>query len=209
MRNRFLVAGVGVCLAIAVAGCGSSKKKTATTATTTQTAASAYAPATTTTKSTAKSTTKTSTRSTAAVKTAAKPPTSAPKPAPSQATGKVIVVKAAKVGSLGTILVNESGRTLYTYAPDNRSRVTCTGGCAATWPPLVIPNGATVKASGEVKQSLLGSDPDPEGGRVVTYNGWPLYTFVADSGPGMASGQGIFLNGGYWYVITPAGQVIH
>ncbi len=31
-------------------------------------------------------------------------------------------------------------------------------------------------ASGAVNASLLGSDPDPTGGRVVTYAGWPLYT---------------------------------
>jgi predicted lipoprotein with Yx(FWY)xxD motif len=204
--RRPLVAGVAIAAAaVAVAGCGSSKKHTtaaATTTTETASSYSAYAPSYSSTKTT--SSKSRSTTSTAPAKAAA--PVAHPTPT---ASGKVVVVKAAKVGSLGTILVNESGRTLYTFAPDNRSKVTCTGGCAATWPPLVIPAGATVKAEGEVKQSLLGSDPDPEGGRVVTYNGWPLYTFVGDAGPGMASGQGLNLNGGFWYVIAPSGQVIH
>ena len=59
-----------------------------------------------------------------------------------------------------------------------------------------------------VKQSLLGSDPDPAGGRVVTYAGWPLYTFVSDTAPGSATGQGLNINGGPWYVLSPSGQVI-
>ena len=55
---------------------------------------------------------------------------------------------------------------------------------------------------------LLGSDSNPSGGKVVTYAGWPLYTYVADTGPGTASGQAKNLNGGLWYVISPAGTVI-
>jgi|GEM_PF-655529 len=204
MGRRFAIAVTGLAAAAAIAGCGSSKKHaTAAATTSTETASSsAYAPTYLQSK-TASAVARAKTTSTAAKSSAkAAAPTTA-------TTGKVVVVSSAKVGSLGTILVNEKGFTLYTFAPDNRSKVTCTGACATTWPPLVIPPGATVKASGEVKQSLLGSDPDPEGGRVVTYNGWPLYTYVADGSPGMATGQGINLNGGFWYVISPSGQVIH
>jgi predicted lipoprotein with Yx(FWY)xxD motif len=53
---------------------------------------------------------------------------------------------------------------------------------------------------------LLGSDPDPSGGRVVTYDGWPLYTYADDVQPGQATGQDIDLNDGEWYVIRPTGQ---
>ncbi len=63
-------------------------------------------------------------------------------------------------------------------------------------------------ASGSVKQALLGSDPDPEGGRVITYAGWPLYTYVADTAQGTATGQAINLNGGMWYVLSPSGKMI-
>ena len=77
------------------------------------------------------------------------------------------------------------------------------------WPPLKLPAGQTAKASGGVQASMLGSDPDPEGGRVVTYGGWPLYTYVADTSPGSATGQATNLNGGLWYVITPSGMVVH
>ncbi|MBS1675940.1 MAG: hypothetical protein JST08_01000 [Actinobacteria bacterium] len=118
------------------------------------------------------------------------------------------VVGARSVPGVGTVLVNNVGKTLYVFAPDNKSEVTCTEACAAVWPPLKTEAGGEAEASGEVKASLLGADPDPEGGEVVTYAGWPLYTYVADTSPGSATGQGVNLNGGYWYVITPAGKIV-
>jgi glutathione peroxidase-family protein len=48
----------------------------------------------------------------------------------------------------------------------------------------------------------------PGGGEVVTYNKWPLYTYLGDGAAGQANGQDVKLNGGKWYVITPAGTLI-
>jgi predicted lipoprotein with Yx(FWY)xxD motif len=137
--------------------------------------------------------------------TTSPPATTAPK-SPS-ATGGV-KISSATISSLGPVLVNAQGRTLYMFVPDNDKKVTCVGACAAVWPPAFLPSGQKPVASGAVKQSLLGIDPDPAGGRVITYAGWPLYTYVADSGPGAATGQGVNLNGGLWYVISPSGTVI-
>jgi len=119
---------------------------------------------------------------------------------------RAVTVKTAKVKGLGTILVNSKGFVLYVFAPDKHRRVTCKGGCAAVWPPLKVSGKET--AGGAARKSLLGADRNPAGGKVVTYAHWPLYTYVGDSKPGQASGQDINLNGGYWYVITPAGKVI-
>jgi predicted lipoprotein with Yx(FWY)xxD motif len=105
------------------------------------------------------------------------------------------------------VLVNGQGKVLYIFVPDNAKKVTCTGGCAAVWPPLKL-SGSKPVPSGPVEASKLGSAPNPSGGKVVTYAGWPLYTYVADTGPGMATGQAKNLNGGLWYVIDPAGTVI-
>jgi predicted lipoprotein with Yx(FWY)xxD motif len=112
------------------------------------------------------------------------------------------------VPGLGVILVNAEGRTLYTFAPDKKSKVTCTSSCAAVWPPVTLTAGGAPAAAKQIKASLLSSDANPSGGKVVTYAGWPLYTYVGDSGPGTAAGQALNLNGGLWYVITPAGTVI-
>jgi predicted lipoprotein with Yx(FWY)xxD motif len=56
--------------------------------------------------------------------------------------------------------------------------------------------------------ALLGTLPNPGGGRVVTYDGWPLYTYLGDAAPGRAAGQGEDDDGGSWYVIRPSGQIV-
>jgi predicted lipoprotein with Yx(FWY)xxD motif len=106
------------------------------------------------------------------------------------------------------VLVDGKGRTLYAFAPDKAKKVTCVGGCASVWPPLSWPAGSKPSTSGDVKASLVSSDGNPAGGRVVTYAGWPLYLYVGDQGAGTAHGQALNANGGYWYAITPAGKVL-
>ena len=59
-----------------------------------------------------------------------------------------------------------------------------------------------------MKPSLLGSEADPAVGRVVTYSGCPLYTYITDTAPGQAKGQALNLNGGLWYVLASSGKVI-
>jgi predicted lipoprotein with Yx(FWY)xxD motif len=138
-------------------------------------------------------------------------PASAP-PAPSTTSSAPsaggVEISSGTIARLGPTLVNAKGRTLYVFIPDKGKKVTCVGPCAAIWPPAFLPTGQKAQAAAPVKQSLLGSDRDPAGGRVITYAGWPLYTYVTDTAPGQASGQALNLNGGLWYVISPAGKVI-
>jgi hypothetical protein len=106
-------------------------------------------------------------------------------------------ISTRKLPKLGTVLVNSKGRTLYMFVRDKRKKVTCVGSCAAAWPPVKLPKGSKAVAAGKVKVSLLGSDRDPAGGRVV-----------GDTAPGQAKGQALNLNGGLWYVLSPSGKVI-
>jgi len=127
--------------------------------------------------------------------------------APATGTGTA-QISTRTLSGLGTVLVDGQGRTLYVFVPDAHRRVTCLGACVQLWPPVKLAQGQKAAVSGQAKRALLGSDPDPEGGRVLTYAGWPLYTYVADSGPGSDNGQGLDTNGGLWYVISPTGAVI-
>ena len=120
-----------------------------------------------------------------------------------QAANKAATVQTKTLKKLGTILVNSKGRTLYMFVPDHRKKVTCKGSCAVAWPPLKLKKGLKPTAGGAARKKLLGLD-----GRVVTYNRWPLYTYIGDSKPGQANGQAQDLNGGLWYVLSPAGKVI-
>ncbi len=109
-------------------------------------------------------------------------------------------------GSLGTYLTDGSGRTLYVFAPDTTSTSTCTGTCAAVWPPLVASGTAT--AAGSAKASLLGSSKRTDGTMQVTYAGHPLYTYAADGGKGVVKGQGVNSDGGLWWVVAADGSSI-
>jgi predicted lipoprotein with Yx(FWY)xxD motif len=122
----------------------------------------------------------------------------------------VYEVRTGEVHGLGKVLVDGQGFTLYVFAPDKRSGTSkCYGKCAAGWPPLVLPPGVTKAPAGSgVRSALLGKTKRTDGTVQVTYNKWPLYTWVIDSAPGDATGQDLNSLGGKWYVITTAGKLI-
>jgi hypothetical protein len=68
--------------------------------------------------------------------------------------------------------------------------------------------GCEARCSRKARRTKLGLDADTAGGRVVTYNRWPLYTYVGDTAPGQAKGQALNRNGGLWFVLTPAGRIV-
>ena len=103
-------------------------------------------------------------------------------------------------------LVDEDGKTLYLWEADKSGTSTCTGPCAAAWPPVTT-SGAPQAGSG-VNQSLLGTVKRDDGTEQVTYNGHPLYYFVGDTAAGMAKGQGSKAFGAGWYVLNAKGSKI-
>jgi predicted lipoprotein with Yx(FWY)xxD motif len=123
-------------------------------------------------------------------------------------SGSSPAVKTRNVKGLGVVLVNAKGRTLYVFLPDKQRHVTCTGSCAHYWPPLKWKGSGKPTAGGSAKSKFLGSDKSPAGGKVVTYNKWPLYTYIGDSAAGQATGEGLNASGGKWYVISAAGKLV-
>jgi predicted lipoprotein with Yx(FWY)xxD motif len=117
--------------------------------------------------------------------------------------------KSATVGvestSLGKILDDSQGRTLYLFQADKGTKSACFGPCATNWPPL---RSANPTAGSGANGSMLGTTKRSDGQPQVTYNGHPLYTFKGDSSAGDTSGQGISAFGGLWYVVSPAGQQV-
>ena len=124
--------------------------------------------------------------------------TEAPASTTTEAAGLVVTVADS---SLGTILVDGEGNTLYLFTPDEQSDSVCYDQCEAAWPPL----SADVAAGDGVDAGLLGSAPRTDGTEQATYNGWPLYYFANDAGPGDVNGQGV---NDVWYVLDPAGNGI-
>ena len=83
--------------------------------------------------------------------------------------------------SLGSILVNSTGRTLYLFKADVGTKSACTGACATAWPPLLATGKPTAGAG--LTASKLGTITRSGGKQQVTYNGHPLYLFIKDQSP--------------------------
>lgn len=126
-------------------------------------------------------------------------------PAATHSEARGVTVRSA-TSSLGRIVVDAGGRTLYAFGKDSRNHSACSGACAANWPPLLA-TGKPRAGSG-TKQSLLGVIRRVNGTRQVTYAGHPLYRFVKDTGAGQTNGQGISAFGASWYVVAPGGKKI-
>ncbi len=112
------------------------------------------------------------------------------------ATGALAQTAPAKVAdtSKGKSLVDAKGMTLYIFDKDSTGKSACNGQCAQNWPPLMAP--ANAAASGD--WSVITRD---DGGKQWAYKGKPLYTWVKDTKPGDATGDGVANN--TWHVAAP------
>jgi predicted lipoprotein with Yx(FWY)xxD motif len=129
----------------------------------------------------------------------------APAAAPSSSSPAAVssagtVLKTAKVGG-ATLLTNAKGFTLYWFAPDTATTSKCSGSCATYWPP--VPGPAT---AGSGVTGTLGVITRSDGTKQATWNGHPLYTYAADTAPGMAKGNKVNASGGLWYDISLSGK---
>jgi predicted lipoprotein with Yx(FWY)xxD motif len=108
--------------------------------------------------------------------------------------------------TVGPILVDEQGRSLYAFTDDaqNAGTSACTGDCYSQWPPLITAGEPT--AGEGVDAALLGTFDREDGNTQVTYNGWPLYLYYGgDTSPGDINGQAV---DGKWFLVSPTGELI-
>jgi predicted lipoprotein with Yx(FWY)xxD motif len=108
--------------------------------------------------------------------------------------------------SLGRVLVDSRGHTLYLFGKDKNAKSACTGMCASFWPPLIA--AGKPRAAGGVRSSLLGTTKRADGRMQVTYNHHPLYTFVKDTKKGQTNGEGVNAFGGKWDAVSTAGTLV-
>jgi predicted lipoprotein with Yx(FWY)xxD motif len=127
-------------------------------------------------------------------------------PASSSATANGGATVAVKGSTLGAILVDGKGRTLYLFEKDQGTTSSCYGACAGGWPPYTT-NGAP-RAGAGVSASLLGTTTRTDGKTEVTYHGHPLYYFAGDRKPGDSNGEGLRAFGAEWYVLSAAGNKV-
>jgi predicted lipoprotein with Yx(FWY)xxD motif len=104
--------------------------------------------------------------------------------------------------SLGTVLANAAGHTLYWFAIDTPTASKCYGTCAGYWHAVI---GKPSLASGVSVPDKFGTIKRKNGQVQATYDGHPLYTYAGDTKAGEASGNDLNLSGGKWYAMTPTG----
>jgi predicted lipoprotein with Yx(FWY)xxD motif len=118
--------------------------------------------------------------------------------APAASSGGAL--STTKIGS-ATVLTNSKGFTLYWFVPDTSTASKCNGSCAKYWPPVPGPASAGSGVTG-----TLGVITRSNGAKQATWDGHPLYTYVGDTSPGMAKGNGLNLSGGVWHEIVLSGH---
>ena len=109
--------------------------------------------------------------------------------------------------SLGPVLVDAKGMTVYLLTADTSGHSSCSAQCLQYWPPVPAPAGAAVPAVKGVGAALAEAKAS-SGASMLTAGGWPLYTFVKDKSPSEVSGQGVKTFGGTWYAVSPAGMAV-
>jgi predicted lipoprotein with Yx(FWY)xxD motif len=112
----------------------------------------------------------------------------------------------ARSTSMGKVLTNSAGKTLYLLTADTASKLACTGSCVQLWIPLMAPSSGAPQAGSGVTGAL--STVSRDSGKQVTIAGHPLYTYTADGSPGDVSGQGVTSFGGTWYAVDTSGQAV-
>jgi predicted lipoprotein with Yx(FWY)xxD motif len=100
------------------------------------------------------------------------------------------------------VLTNSQGMVLYWFVPDTSSKSACSSTCLKYWPLVPGPATAGTGVKGTLGVITTG------GMQQVTYRGHPLYTYVADTSPGMDKGNGVNASGGVWWAMTASGAKI-
>jgi predicted lipoprotein with Yx(FWY)xxD motif len=130
------------------------------------------------------------------------------KPAPAPAAAAAPAAPSAPTSvalgttSLGQVLTDAQGRTLYALTKDTNGTPTCTDACAKAWPPAMASGTPTAGAGVTAALSVVDA---PGGGTMLKAGKWPLYRFAGDAAPGDVNGQG---SGGVWFVVGADGKLI-
>ena len=186
-------------LVLLLTACGGSSSSTSTTGAASDTATQGTAVSSASTGSSSTSSSPASTANAGATQSSsaskqtaeAQPSTNAGVTFPPIGTTVLIV----QHSNLGWVMAKADGYVVYTYAKDSKNGApTCTGSCASVWAPVT---GMPKAGPADNFPGSFGVVTGTGGQKVITYNGYPLYTFVGAK-PLSTKGNGL---DGVWHVI--------
>ncbi len=105
-------------------------------------------------------------------------------------TGGGNMLASRQLSGAGTVLVDQTGKTVYTSDQEDKGTLRCTGSCLSFWFPVTVPSTSAAPTLPSGFSGALGTVKRSDNGEMqVTYDGKPLYTFKLDRGPGQAQGN--------------------
>jgi predicted lipoprotein with Yx(FWY)xxD motif len=115
-----------------------------------------------------------------------------------------VKLAAADAGTLGSVVTDQNGHTLYRFDRDKAkpSVSNCNDACAKSWLPVIVKDAGEVQLAA-VDKNLVGTVSRKDGRIQLTLSGWPLYRYAEDRRAGDVNGQGV---GGTWFASTPQGK---
>jgi predicted lipoprotein with Yx(FWY)xxD motif len=117
----------------------------------------------------------------------------------------VVVVR--EVAKVGTVLVDRSGKTIYSPQQEAHGRILCTGSCLGFWFPVSVRPGTQLHAPQGIRGMLGTIHRKDDGVTQLTFNGRPLYTFRLDQVPGQVHGNNFsdsFAGRSFTWQVVPA-----
>ena len=99
--------------------------------------------------------------------------------------------------TLGKILTDKDGKTLYFFSKDANGNSACSGNCESTWPVFAVADLSKLKIDGGLTAGDFANITRADGKPQTTYKGWPLYYFANDAAAGETKGENV---GGIWFV---------
>jgi predicted lipoprotein with Yx(FWY)xxD motif len=186
-------------LVLLLTACGGSSSSTSTTGAASDTATQGTAVSSASTGSSSTSSSPTSTANAGATQSSSAPKQTAEGQPSSNAgvtfppVGTTVLI--VQHSNLGWVMAKADGYVVYTYAKDSKNGApTCTGSCASVWAPVT---GMPKAGPADNFPGSFGVVTGTGGQKVITYNGYPLYTFVGAK-PLSTKGNGL---DGVWHVI--------
>ena len=134
-------------------------------------------------------------------------------PAPSSSAAPVsahdpALLKAGNVSGFGEILTNAHGFSLYGLSDEFGGKLACMGECLKFWPPVLVSKSATKVSLGAGVTGAIGFVARSATTKQVTFDGYPLYAFVKDTGPGQKHGEGVVAFGGTWGLLRASSLIL-
>ena len=107
----------------------------------------------------------------------------------------------SKVTNYGAVLANRTNHTLYLLSTEVGGKVHCIKTCLTTWIPVLVRSTTKTITLGANVKGKIGFVARSSTTKQVTFNSYPVYTFVGDGGPSKSLGEAVVADGGTWLML--------